>query len=124
MKNYVARAIQVSVMENDQLESVHRLELNKGYLIPNWNIQYLFQLPTVKEKYFILEDDNEAHFKYGARIEKELKEKGFLGTGIFYELDIDWIHSFDWNVYNGKNQLLWEYQGSHGEKGILSRLKK
>lgn len=124
MKDWVARAMQVSYLTREQLEKVHDREKIRGYLIPNWNIQEVLALQTIKEKYYIPED-NELLIRHNARIEAELKSKGFLKFDEYKESDLDWMHTFDWNVFNRSGEIMWEFAGSSKSKsGILNRLNK
>jgi hypothetical protein len=124
MKGFVARTQLVSYLTREQLEKVQAREKIRGYIIPNWNIQEVFGLPTIKEKYG-LPDDNEALARNNTRIEAELKNKGFMSTGEYYEGNLEWMHAFDWNVFNRSGEIIWESTGGrHGKGNLVGRLAK
>ncbi len=111
IKDYVARAMQISMLENDQLERVHILETARKYPLANWNIQSLFGLPEIKYRYEI-PDDPEKQTSHHRRIEDEINRLDLLKTGVFYEDPIERLHVQDWNIFNAKNQIVWEYAGA------------
>lgn len=111
IKDYVARAMQVSMLEQDQLERIHLIENAAHFILPNWNIQSLFDLPEIKDRYDIPEADDQ-QINHHRRIEKELTDKKLIQTGKFYEDKIEMTHAQDWNVWNAKDQILWDYAGS------------
>jgi hypothetical protein len=123
MKNYVARALQISIMSKDQIESLHSMENSIGYLLPNWNIQQLYSLPTIKESYQIPEKE-EVFNIHGSRIESELKNKGLIAveTSDATQLnsDVSWTNSFDWNVHNKKSEIIWEFSSYGYGRGKLT----
>lgn len=125
MKNYVVRSLQVSMLEKSQLESLHRIESLRGYLLPNWNIQELFSTPTIKEMYQLPEKE-EVFNIHGLRIENELKTKGFLNVDTSDasqdNTDVLWMHSFDWNVLNNKSRIVWDFS-SYGRGKLTDQIK-
>lgn len=121
MKTYVARAMQVSYLTQDQIQRIQDCERRLGYLLANWNIQASMDLPPIREKYHIPED-GESQARHNARIETELKTKGLVKTGEYQDNNIDWFHAFDWNVFHRANEVMWEYQGGKKRGGILARL--
>lgn len=126
MKEYVARAMQVSYLEKEQLEKVQAREDIRHYIIPNLNIQEVFGIPTIREKYNLPIED-ELLSRHYLRIESELKKKGFLKTPNNEALDyVEWIHVIDWNVFYRGSEIIWDFTHGPGKssKGILARLKK
>ena len=117
MKNFVARAIQVSCLMRNQLEQIQVTERRLGHLIANWNIQELFNLLSTREIYRI-PDNPEAQANHSIRIEKHLKEKGLCKTE--EENGLEWYHSFDWNVFNNIDQINWEYFSTGNKSSVLS----
>ena len=66
MRDHVQRAMQISTLELDQLSKVHEIENRLRYLLPNWEIQERFGLPTLKDRYGILDDqENQTNHKLG-----------------------------------------------------------
>ena len=123
IKNTTARAIQISTMEPWQLEQLHTKENKIGYYLPNWNIQKLLHLKSIKETYGIPDDDLFAHSDYSNRIEGEIDTAGFLSMTEGAETSLEWLHAYDWAVINNKEKINWEY--SKGKKGgLLQRLSK
>lgn len=116
MKTYLGRAMQVSYLTQEQLEKLQTREKIRGYLIPNWNIQSVFGIPSIKERYGI-PDNNENQIQHNNRIDKELQAKGFLKTGEFYEDGLDWNHAFDWAVFKRAHEIVWDYSGGKSKYG-------
>ena len=56
MDFYVGRAMQIAGMELGQIEDLHARERERGYCIPNWNIQELFRLAPIRTHWCIPED--------------------------------------------------------------------
>lgn len=118
MKNFVARAIQVSYLTTDQLKKVQELENKKLYIMPNWNIQQLLGIPGIKERYGLPHED-EFLASHNIRIESALKTK-FKSYFMGQEFGgVDWTHEFDWTVHNQPGKMIWEYSGGGGNKGRL-----
>ena len=122
-KDWIGRAIQVAMLNENQLTELQRRENERGYLIPNWNIQTLFGLKTIKENANLNDDDQEGLFRYLARIQSEIEQMGLKGSkfdeNTFY---FDWCHKFDWNVMNSKENIIWEH--SSPRSNLLSRVKR
>ena len=116
MKSYVARAIQISCLTQDQLDRLHERERLCKFLIPNWNIQDLFNLGTLKDKYNH-PSEYELLLQHGARIEKELKDKGFLKVGSYHEDSMDWMHAVDKKVVERAFEIMWDYSGPSNRRG-------
>lgn len=126
MKSYVGRAIQISYMEKEAIQKLQEIENEKKYIIPNWNIQSIFMIPSIKERYKIPEE-NDAQAIHSTRIEKELLQKEIVKTGFFYESDVDWMHAFDWSVFKNAHKIVWDYVGQVKNKrgrSILSELEE
>lgn len=110
--------MQIAGMEQDQIEALQKIERERGYLMPNWNIQQLFHIPTVKEKWGI-PDKEDLLFVHHQRIEKEIarleltKAVDFGSEG--FEV-MAWTHSFDWAIFNIGNKIIWEYSGPKSKK--------
>lgn len=123
MKNYVARAIQISVLDQDKVDRLHEREKSCGFLIANYNIQDLFHLLTLRERYN-LPVENELLAQHSQRIEQELKSKGFLKTGDYLENSLEWTHAFDKNVVSRGFEIIWDYSGPRKNgRGLLQRLE-
>ena len=56
MDFYVGRAMQIAGMELGQIEDLHARERERGYCIPNWNIQELFRLAPIRTHWCIPEE--------------------------------------------------------------------
>jgi hypothetical protein len=115
MKDYLSRAMQISTMELDQIEKLHEIENLRGYLIPNCNIQDLFNLPTIKDRYNIPDDDL-AQAGHNKRIDAEINRLELRKTDPAAD-SLDYWHKFDFNVHNLKHSMIWDYAGG-GRKNV------
>ncbi len=130
MKGYVARAMQVAAMSGVQIADLHERELALGYLIPNWNIQTLFKLPLLKDRWSIPENA-EALAAHAGRIENEIDRAGLTKVDAVEQPGIDaptnllWTHAFDWTVNHRSGDVTWEYSGA-GRRGgsVLGNLRR
>lgn len=123
IRQTVARALQISTMEIDQIEKLHQLENKKNHLIPNHNIQSLFKLPTIKESYGLSEDDLNSQAEYSQKIESEIEREN-LRNGVSIALSgLEWIHAFDFVVFNNKNKINW-FHSSSKKGSLLSRMSR
>ena len=121
IKDYVNRAMMISILDQEQIDKLHEVEKAKGYLIPNWNIQKIFSLPEIKDRYSI-PDDSEIQIGHNKRIELELERLTLRATDPYNE-KMEWWHMFDWNVFHAKDQIMWDYQGKTKLTGLKSMLK-
>lgn len=125
MKNSTARAMQIVCLMGEQIEQLHELEKNRGYLIPNWNIQSLFGLPTIKDRFRIPFDDA-AQSNHAMRIESEINKNGFYNVELSHienNMNLDWTHAFDWTIFNNQGKISWDYVGGR-TGGVLNRIKR
>lgn len=121
IKGHVARAMQVSCLSKDQLKKLQERENERKYLIANWNIQQLFKIQSIKDICNIPFDD-EAQARHQARIEKDLYQAKLFITGEQYDTDLEWVHAFDWNIFNNRNKINWDYSSGGARKGLKRRL--
>lgn len=71
MDFFVARSMQIAGMEILQINDLHDRERKCGYCLPNWNIQSLFHLPSVRDRWMI-PDDAGAQAEHAQRIRTRL----------------------------------------------------
>ena len=109
-KKFIYRAMQIARLEMDQINHLHEIEKKRGYLLPNWNIQDLFHIPTLKESCG-LPDEHETLSKHNRRIESDIKRSGIIAENIKGETELHAWHLYDLAVYNSKDNILWEYSG-------------
>lgn len=107
MKSTTARAIQIAALERDQLDTLHTIEKRCGHILPNWNIQEIFHLPNLKDKWKI-PDDEISQKNHNDRIEMEIASKRLFFTPEEPQDKVDFWHSFDWNVTSRRNEIVWE----------------
>lgn len=110
IKGHVARAMQVSYLTEPQLRALQEREKMRGYAIPNWNIQDLFHIDSIKDKYGIPNDD-EAQLKHQTRVEKEMWDHKMFMVEDRESTELEYIHQLDWNVFHKKDLVNWDYQG-------------
>ena len=122
IKNTTARAMQISTMDDGQIKRLHDKESKLGYYLPNWNIQKLFYLGAIKDIYGIPEDDLSEHIQYQNRIDADIDRIGARGMIEGAESGLDWLHAFDWAIFNNRDQIIWEHSKKGG--GLLQRLSK
>ena len=114
MDFYIARAMQVGQLADTyQLEKVHEIENKIGRALINADVQRIFGLPELKY-FFGIPDDQVSQRRHSERIRNELinqhltkTEAGALVTAV----DLESLHSFDWGVWNQKDELGLFYQG-------------
>ena len=123
IKTTTARAMQISTMEKWQIEQLHELEAKRGYILPNWNIQALFHMDTVKDIYGLRDDDLEGQAAYNDNIDKEIERVGIKQMIEGAETGNEWFHAFDWAVLAKRAEISWDY-AQNKKGGILSRLAK
>lgn len=126
MKRWLARAMQVSCLEETQLKKLQELEKKRNYLIANWNIQTLFSLPSLKEKLHF-PGNEETNIAYCHSLEQEIIQKGWLERETWQAdfSDIERMHSFDWLIFHNKSQLFFEFTERRTKKsGLMARLKQ
>jgi len=121
IKDYLARAMMVSMLEADQLKKVQLREKVWRHLIANWNIQELFGLPSIRERYGI-PDEPEAQISHNQRIEFEIERLNLRNTEP-YDERLDWFHMFDWNIFHSKGNIVWSYSGPKGRGNIKHLLE-
>jgi len=138
IKEWVARSMQIACIANERLiaglnptevlERLHKREIKLKHLIPNYNIQEILHIKSIKYLHEIPDDDLEAQERHQKRVEGDLIAAGIkFDRNIKDDMDyIDDIHSLDWHVFKNHDKINWKFQGgSSGKKsGILSRLKK
>jgi hypothetical protein len=107
MEFSVARALQVSQLEEGELKRLQALESTRGNCLPNWNIQELLRKSTLKAVLNIPDDPNDQQ-TFTQRIKNTLSEKGWL-TGFPHELELDRTHAFDWTVWKNRHSVVWEF---------------
>lgn len=134
IKDWVARAMQIAcIAEENEIQGIpaeeiikklHRRERILNYTIPNWNIQEILRIRTIKEHHGIPEDDLEAQETHQVRIERELINAGMRLTRHEDCDSVENIHSLDWMVFKNRDRVDWNYAGSAGKRGgILKRLE-
>ncbi len=145
IKEWVARAMQISCIVNggvicasvngkmvnltpeEVLLKLHKRERILNFNIPNWNIQEILHIQSIKELHEIPKDDLEAQEKHQERVEKDLIAAGIKFNR--YTKDnmdyMDDMHSLDWMVFKNHGKINWHYSGSKGKRGgIMQRLEK
>lgn len=79
MENYVARAMQIVDLFDDEILRLHAIENKRGYYIPNWNIQTLFGKRELKSVYMLPANDEMEMARNHVRVKSILdKDKIFL----------------------------------------------
>lgn len=122
IKNWVARSMQISCIEElEILMKLHATEIRLGYILPNWNVQTLLNLPDIKTIHQIPEDDNESQERHQRRIESDIDAQGLKVKSD--DENLEWTHNQDWMIFRNKGKIVWEYSGGK-LGGILQRLKK
>ena len=124
MRFDISRAMQVACLEEDQLERLHKLENRVNYCIPNWNIQTLFNIPSIKDEHEITNDPH-LQEKHTMRIKKALMALDLIGEydiAPSLELGLEPIHDMDKNILSNKAKVIWEYSPSAGGK-LSGKLK-
>ncbi len=71
MDFFVSRAMQVGYMDDSQLRALHAKERDRGTCFANFEIQRMFGLSTVKDRWLI-PDDNGAQEIHAQRVKMEL----------------------------------------------------
>jgi hypothetical protein len=119
MKNHVSRAMVVSMLEIGQLERLQDRENTIGHQIANWNVLDAFRLRSLKETYHI-PDDLDLQGRHAERIERELENHGWKEEGH----NLDALHVFDFKIFNGKDNIVWDFSaGSKYGRNIKDELK-
>lgn len=121
MKRYAVRALQILTMSDDQLERIHRLEEVTHYILPNWNIQEIMGLSSIKE-YFNFPYDVEDLAKQMVKVQDFILSKdlvpheqlGFVETG-----NVSYTHDYDRKIIERRN----DFDFSSMENAVKSRLR-
>lgn len=117
----IKRAIQISALNPYQLERLHELETKTNYLLPNWNIQEIFGLDSLKYTYNVGTD---TCADYCREIEQQLKEKGIDKMAEPSDGWLAYSHALDWAIFNNKEIINWDKRGKSGKgNGLWQRLK-
>ncbi len=122
IKTYIGRAMMVSMLEEPQLINLQDIEKAKGYLIPNWNIQTMYGLSSIKDRYGIPDDSIEQN-SHNKRIMDEIDRLHLKSIDELFPEGLDWIHAFDWNIMAAKNKIVWDFVGA-GKRGNIKDLLK
>lgn len=122
MKAWTARAFQIACMESEQISTLHAKEKKVGHTLANWNIQLLFNLPTIASK-FAFPNSLEDLTQHVTRVENDLEKSGFVNRSDD-QSSLDWLHSFDWTIYNNRGKIVWNSTGPSGYTSAVHRLKK
>ena len=122
IRNTTARAMQISTMEQWQVEGLHERENKLEHYLPNWNIQKLFHLRSIKDNYGLPEDDLTQHIDYSNRIDSEIDRIGARKMTEGAETSLEWLHAFDWAILYSKPLICWYHSKKSG--GLLQRLSK
>lgn len=126
MKDFVARAMQVACLDQYQLEKLHKAEQTKGYCFPNWNIQRLFGLKSIKDCLGIPIDEG-THLAHAQRLENELLDAGYTKIEMTPETMImdawRWTHAFDLVVQRNPKGIDFNYRGQRRSGNFLSQLQ-
>jgi hypothetical protein len=121
VETYVARAYQVGCMTREQIERIHTVENRCRYVLPNWNIQQMINLPEIKDR-FCLPDDDMAMANHGRKLKSEIDVLKLTATDYGFPTagNVDAMHSFDWAIYAKKDVLPFMNAGGfRGKKGRL-----
>lgn len=133
MDFYVSRAMQISCLEIGQINDLHDIERGRGSCLANWNIQNIFNLPTIKERWCI-SDDGAAQEGHANRVrtmllsqkvaqnetEKRVNADGKEETFVARPWEaittgrLDSTHAYDARVYDAiqAGQISFTYEGS------------
>ena len=137
METYVARALQVLDLFEDELGRLHATERKIGHYIPNWNIQSVFEKKSLKEAFSLPNDELELS-RHMSNVKSILDRSGILiiddedidengnsvmRTKIVDFLSVPEIHAFDKNVKRKFQTIDFSYLGgSENKKGRLKKL--
>lgn len=123
MENFLARAMQVSYLTEEQLNRIHAVENRCGQCIANWNIQDILKIPSIRDTWYI-PDDAESQARHAARIRKELFSKEIVNPHAYPgDTDKESTHAMDWAIIQRGSTIMWEYSNSKGSS-IKSKMKE
>src|SRR3990167_7485827 len=107
MKAWADRAMQISILNEDQIKRLHDLETICGFAIPNWNIQEIFNISTIKETHDIPFDEEllRLHLE---RIQKEIRLTKLLPENGY---GLAWVHALDSEIAESGFKITWPYAG-------------
>lgn len=71
MDFYVGRAMQIAGMSLQQIDDLHAIERERGYCLPNWNIQEVFHLTPIRT-HWCIPDDGALQEIHAARVRQNL----------------------------------------------------
>ena len=113
MDYYVARAMQVAYMSQDDIRALHAHEDKRGYCLNPFDIQHLFGIASIKETWMIPDDDNEAQVSHSARVKSAIDRLGLTRTdyGFPGQINTDATHAFDWAVSKNTGNVDFVYSG-------------
>ena len=123
MMTLTARAMQIVLLPENEVHDLHERENKLGHLIPNWNIQEIYHLSTIKAAHHIPDDEN-AQRKHSDRIEGEIRAQKLLNTENNDQSlsSPERCHSFDWAVRHSSIQ--WTYAGGRGGRNLKDQTDK
>jgi hypothetical protein len=120
MKDTTARAFQISLMTDDQINKLHEIEKKAGYILPNWNIQVLFGMRSIADSYTIAPENMGRHIQ---RVENEIAQLKLEKQVEYGGGWLDFMHSFDWVINANKSSIVWKFKDYRKAGGLMSRLK-
>lgn len=122
MEFSVARAMQMSYLTMNEIERIHEVEKRCGYCLPNWNVQKILCIPSIKEKYGIPDEDDGAQERHTKRIRNEIyKLLSEEGTSVT-QLSPEDTHGFDWIIHDKGPEMIWEYVGRNTKSRLIDQL--
>lgn len=125
MEFWLARAMQMSYLDESQIQRIQLTEKNIKpwpHCIANGNIQEILQVPPIRQRWGI-PDDAESQAKHAQRIEMELKRINIAETpyGRPGEVNYEATHSMDLAVFNLGPKIVWDYSAGRGSGGNLRK---
>jgi len=127
MKNFVARAMQISCMDKIQINELHEIESKRLHCLPNWNIQTLFGLGSLKDLLGIPYDET-AQAVHSQRLDNEITKAGYTKIEMSEETMIldsyKWTHAFDLVVHRNHMDINFNYSGPKNIGNITARLSR
>lgn len=126
METHLAKAMQISYLNEFQVERIQEIERNRRHVLPNWNIQEILKIPPIRYTHE-LPDDEKSLFKHKKRIERELErvaqQEGF-SLGNFDETDVESCHKLDNFITAFSGRIVWENMASRPQKRLSEKLQE
>lgn len=120
---WVARAMQMAYLDEEQVNRIHAVEKRCTHPLANFNIQSILKVPTMRERWNI-PPEKELQAPHADRIRRQMIEKGFArieSDGRLEALDLDAIHALDWTVQQRGSEIIWDCIPSGGDSVAPSK---